>query len=65
MLYHHERSQSLIEGGVGMSSRDRISVNPIPNWLHVARKSKYRYPVVAHLRIIELLEAILEKMEDD
>jgi len=48
-------------------SRDdhSFSQNPIPNWLHVARKSKYRYPVVASLRIIELLEAILEKMEED
>jgi len=37
----------------------------IPRWLHEARKSKYRYPVVAHVRIIELLEKILEKMEEE
>jgi hypothetical protein len=37
----------------------------IPHWLHEARKSKYRYPVVASLRIIELLEAILKNLEDE
>jgi hypothetical protein len=36
----------------------------IPSWLREARTSRYRYPVVASVRIIELLEQILEKMEE-
>jgi len=36
-----------------------------PKWMNDAWKSKYRYPAVASMRIIELLEAILEKMEEE
>jgi len=41
-----------------------MAMPAIPSWLREARSSRYRYPVVAHVRIIELLEQILEKMEE-
>ena len=48
-----------------MSRLDHIAVNQISHWLLEVDKSKYRYPAVASIRIIELLEAILEKLEDE
>ena len=40
-----------------------MAMPAIPSWLREARVSKYRYPVVAHVRIIELLEQMIELEE--